>query len=36
MKLDTTLAVSSFAEVAALAQAAEEIGFDALWSAEAQ
>ena len=36
MKLDTTLAVSSFAEVAALAQAAEEVGFDALWSADAQ
>src|SRR6059058_5070664 len=36
MKLDTTLAVSSFAEVSALAQAAEDIGFDALWSAEAQ
>ncbi|MGH7965319.1 MAG: LLM class flavin-dependent oxidoreductase, partial [Candidatus Binatia bacterium] len=36
MKLDTTLMVSSFAEVAALARATEEIGFDALWSVEAQ
>lgn len=36
MKLDTTLTVSAFSEVATLARAAEEIGFDALWSTEAQ
>jgi probable F420-dependent oxidoreductase len=36
MKLDTTLTVSAFSDVAALARAAEEIGFDALWSTEAQ
>jgi probable F420-dependent oxidoreductase len=36
MKLDTILAVSSFAEVATLARAAEEMGFAALWSTEAQ
>lgn len=36
MKLDTTLAGSTFTEAAAYARAAEEMGFDALWTAEAQ
>ncbi len=36
MKLDTTLAVRNFSEAASYAKAAEEIGFDALWTAEAQ
>jgi probable F420-dependent oxidoreductase len=36
MKLDTTLPVHDLAEVAAYAKAAEEMGFDTLWSTEAQ
>ena len=34
MKLDTGLAVDSLAEVTTAAQAAEEMGFDALWTQE--
>ena len=34
MKLDTTFAPTSLGEIPALAQAAEEVGFDALWTAE--
>jgi alkanesulfonate monooxygenase SsuD/methylene tetrahydromethanopterin reductase-like flavin-dependent oxidoreductase (luciferase family) len=34
MKLDTGLVVSSLAEVATAARAAEEMGFDALWTQE--
>ncbi|MBI3303989.1 MAG: TIGR03617 family F420-dependent LLM class oxidoreductase [Deltaproteobacteria bacterium] len=36
MRLDTILAGGSFAEVAAHARAAEEIGFDAVWTPENQ
>ena len=36
MKLDTTLAVRDLTEVAAYARAAEEIGFDTVWSTETQ
>ncbi len=34
MKIDTNVAVSSLRDVPALAQAAEAIGFDAIWSSE--
>jgi alkanesulfonate monooxygenase SsuD/methylene tetrahydromethanopterin reductase-like flavin-dependent oxidoreductase (luciferase family) len=36
MKLDTMLVADSFAQVSTVARAAEEVGFDALWSVEAQ
>jgi probable F420-dependent oxidoreductase len=36
MKLDTILAVNSFTEATTIARAAEEMGFDALWSPENQ
>jgi len=36
MKLDTILPVTSLAEVASYAHAAEEMGFDALWTPENQ
>lgn len=36
MKLDTILPVTSFAEVAPYARAAEEMGFDAVWTLENQ